>query len=216
MVWCWGYATLTGATVIKDGMAELKKALADLVTKKVLVGVPASESMRDDGSPITNAELAYIHTFGGAIQVPAHQTTIYRLIDNEGDFLKGGRFVRKSISNYATTDIVPAHTVHIPPRAFLEEGIRDNQDEINKFLGKAAQAALNGDQSAVINNLHAAGLSGQNGARNKILTGPFIPLAKSTIRNRLARGRTGTKPLNDSGGLRNSITYVIRDNNGST
>ena len=106
--------------------------------------------------------------------------------------------------------------MHIPPRPFLEEGIRDNQEEINKFLGKAAQAALNGDQSAVMNNLHAAGLSGQNGARNKILTGPFIPLAKSTIRNRLARGRTGTKPLNDSGGLRNSITYVIRDNNGST
>ena len=67
---------MTGAIVIKDGMAELKKALADLVTKKVYVGITGETSNRENSPHLTNAELAYIHTFGGAIQVPAHQTTI--------------------------------------------------------------------------------------------------------------------------------------------
>lgn len=201
---------MTGLTVTNDRMAELKAALKDLVKKRVLVGIPASTTERNDNSPITNAELGYIHTYGGTIQVPEHQTTIYRELDDEGNFLNNGQFVKPSKSNFATDHIVPAHTVHIPPRPFLAEGIQDNQAEITKYLGKAAESALNGDASGIDANLHAAGLAGQNGARNRILTGPFIPLSPSTIRNRLSRGRTGIKPLNDTGGLRNSITYVIR------
>jgi len=201
----------TGASVLQDNMLELKRSLAELVKKRVVVGIPASTTERESGSPVTNAELGYIHTYGGTIQVPAHQATIYRLIDKEGGFLRGGRFVRRDASNFATSHVVPAHSIHIPPRPFLVEGIQENQEEINKYLGQAAKAALNSDMTGVENNLHAAGLSGQNGARNRILTGPFIPLSPSTIKNRLSRGRTGTKPLNDSGGLRNSITYALRD-----
>ncbi len=201
---------MTGLTITNDRMADLKTALKELVKKRVLVGIPASTTERDDNSPITNAELGYIHTYGGTIQVPEHQATIYRELDDEGNLLNNGQFVKKSQSNFATDHIVPAHTVHIPPRPFLEEGIQDNQTEITKFLGKAAEAALKGDFGSVDKNLHEAGMSGQNGAKNKILNGPFIPLSPSTIRNRLSRGRTGTKPLNDTGGLRNSITYVIR------
>lgn len=201
----------TGASTLQDNMSELKKALAELVKKRVVVGIPASTTERKGDAPITNAELGYIHTYGGTIQVPAHQTTIYRLIDKEGGLLRGGRFVRRSVSNFETSHVVPAHSIHIPPRPFLVEGIQDNQDEINKYLGRAAKSALNGDLEGIETNLHAAGLSGQNGARNKILTGPFIPLKPSTIKNRLSRGRTGTVPLNDTGGLHNSITYALRD-----
>jgi len=201
----------TGSSVIQDNMLELKKTLAELVKKRVVVGIPASTTERESGSPITNAELGYIHTYGGTIQVPAHQTTIFRLIDKEGEFLRGGRFVRRDVSNFATSHVVPAHSIDVPPRPFLVEGIQDNQEEITKYLGRAAKAALSGDMEGVNENLHEAGLAGQNGAMNRILTGPFIPLSPSTIKNRLSRGRTGTKPLNDSGGLRKSITYALRD-----
>lgn len=99
----------------------------------------------------------------------------------------------------------------IPPRPFLRPGIEDKKDQIATQLGKAAGAALEGDASSASKSLEAAGIVAQNGVRNKINTGDFTPLAASTLRARKRRGRTGTRPLIDTGSLRNSITYVVRD-----
>jgi hypothetical protein len=99
----------------------------------------------------------------------------------------------------------------IPPRPFLIPGIADAQDKIAETLGKGATAALSGSATQAEASLHRAGLIGQNSARAKINTGPFQALASSTLAARRRRGRTGTKPLIDTGQLRNSITYVIRN-----
>lgn len=59
-------------TKTRDGLAGLSKALADLTSKRVLVGVPAETTKRDDGEPINNATLAYIHNYGSpAANIPA-------------------------------------------------------------------------------------------------------------------------------------------------
>jgi hypothetical protein len=99
----------------------------------------------------------------------------------------------------------------IPARPWLRPGISDAQDKIARQLGNAAEAAIEGDASSAETSLESAGLVAQNAVRNKINTGDFTPLAASTIRARKRRGRSGTRPLIDTGSLRNSITYVVRD-----
>ena len=99
----------------------------------------------------------------------------------------------------------------IPARPFLVPGVKDAQEQIAARLGKGAAAALRGDVTQTEAALQASGLIGQNAARAKINTGPFEALASSTLAARRRRGRTGTKPLIDTGQLRNSITYVIRN-----
>lgn len=98
----------------------------------------------------------------------------------------------------------------IPARPHMESGIADVQPRIETALRDAALAAMKGDAAAVTRSLNAAGLIAQAGIRRKITTGPFQPLAESTLAARRRRGRSGEKPLIDTGQYRNSITYVIR------
>jgi hypothetical protein len=99
---------------------------------------------------------------------------------------------------------------HIPPRPFLEPGVRAAKDDLVVRLKQAADYALQGNKRATIRALHATGIIAQNAVRKKITDGPFIPLAPSTLAARAARGVTRTKPLIDTGQLRAAITYVLR------
>lgn len=122
-------------------------------------------------------------------------------------------------------------SLNIPARPFLKPGIRDQQPAIQRYLGQAAKAAVEGDETRMMSAMRAAGESGVKGATNKITTGPFTPLSPRTIaarlrktqagRTRLRRMRqagedvaawaaTNLKPLIDTGQLRRAITYVLR------
>jgi phage gpG-like protein len=100
---------------------------------------------------------------------------------------------------------------NIPARPFLGPGILQAKDRILSRLKKMGESAIKGVPTSVEDGLNAIGLIAVNSVRAKIQSGPFAPLAKSTIRARLRRGRTGVRPLIDTGQLRNSITYVLRD-----
>lgn len=98
----------------------------------------------------------------------------------------------------------------IPARPFLIPGVRNAEAQITAHLKAAGEAALSGEAKRSDRELHATGLIAQAAVRAKITAGPFIALARSTLARRRARGRTGTKPLIDSGQLRNAISYVLR------
>lgn len=105
----------------------------------------------------------------------------------------------------------------IPPRPFLKPGVDNAREPIEKRLTQAATAALDGKGDGVTRALHAAGLTAQAAVRRRITVGPHLPLAPATIAKRRARGRMGTKPLIDTGQLRNAINYVLRRvTNGAT
>lgn len=171
--------------VINDKMPALLKAMSALVKSEVLVGVPAESTERNDGEPINNATLGYIHETG-------------------------------------------APAAGIPARPFLVPGVSAVEDKVAQQLGKAAQASLKGDQRAVDQRLHAAGLVAETSVKNTINAGIDPALADSTLRARARKGREGAqhelnarsegmtlghsaaKPLVDTGKLRNSITHVVR------
>ena len=153
-------------TVKGPGIGNIVKNMRALTNKRVLVGVPASTTERDD-SPLTNAELGMIHEFG-------------------------------------------APEANIPARPFLGPGVEGAEEKLTQQMEKAAVAAVQGSTGDIDAALDAIGLTAQSAVRAKITEGPFQPLAPDTIANRLRRGRTGDRPLIDTGKLRQSLTYVIR------
>jgi hypothetical protein len=160
---------------------EVIAALKKLADVHVMVGIPQSKSGRQGTGPANNALLGYVHENGS-----------------------------------------PAR--NIPARPFLRPGIMNARQTITKYLEGAARAAIDGQPQQMMMQLEAAGMAGATGAQQKITDGPFAPLAPRTIAARRAKLRGTTaltaaqraggfvdiRPLIDTGQLRRSITYVIR------
>jgi len=177
---------MKGLTVTKDILADVVRSINNLVKKDVLVGIPDTTTERDDGEPVNNATLGYIHENGS-----------------------------------------PAK--NIPARPFLVPGVEDAQERIEQRLNKAAKAALGNQRRKSDDELEAAGMIARDSVKRKINSGEFEPLAEATLRARAAKGRKGAqaelasraagnapnndnaRPLIDTGQLRNSINYVVRN-----
>jgi hypothetical protein len=98
----------------------------------------------------------------------------------------------------------------IPARPVLEPAIeaKGNKEPIADELGKAASAALEGNEGECDKHLKRAGMTAQNSAREWI-TDPrngFAPNSPSTIRR-----KGSDKPLIDTGAMRKAITFVVED-----
>lgn len=99
---------------------------------------------------------------------------------------------------------------NIPARPFLIPGIDAAKKRVASILANGAKKALGGDKDAVDQALTKAGIVGEISVKNRIDEGPFVPLSPRTLAERRRRGRTGTKPLIDTGQLLKSVTSVVR------
>jgi phage gpG-like protein len=104
-----------------------------------------------------------------------------------------------------------APEMNLPARPFLIPGVRAVKDKVTTQFKLAAKKSMAGDVEAVNNGLNRAGMVAQNSVRATINSGIAPSLAPSTLAARRKRGRTGTVPLIDTGQLRNSITYILKE-----
>jgi hypothetical protein len=65
----------SGLTVKTDNSLSVLESLRQLSGMDVLVGIPADKASRDD-SPINNAELGYIHSTGGTVEIDGEVVTL--------------------------------------------------------------------------------------------------------------------------------------------
>ena len=94
---------------------------------------------------------------------------------------------------------------NIPARPSLGPAINSMMNQAVSMLGQAADYQMHGEPAKAMNILHALGLAGQNAEKNKIISGPFVPNAPSTI------ARKGSdRPLIDNAQMLNAVTYVVR------
>ncbi|MDU1573267.1 MAG: hypothetical protein E6868_08450 [Pantoea sp.] len=105
---------------------------------------------------------------------------------------------------------------NIPPRPHLKPGVKSVEQDFMPHLKAAAHKALEGNAEGAVTFLDRAGTVAANGVKRYITITGFTPLADATIANRLRRGRTGNKPLIDTGEYRRSITHVVRDKDADT
>lgn len=200
----------SGLEIREDKLDAILDALRLLNRRDVLVGIPSDRATREAGAEINNAELGYLHSYGGTIRIPERTQEINRKINPDGTFANGARFVKVSNANYATRHAVKSYTVTLPPRPFLDKGIANARTEIIGDLRQAAAAALEGNKASALQYLARAGVAASNAAKGVIHHGDLDPLSASTLANRRSRGKAGTKPLYDTGSLVRAITYVVR------
>jgi len=122
--------------------------------------------------------------------------------DAEGDFGNAG-------IGYINENGSPKQ--NIPARPHLQPGVRASEPDYLPHLKAAAQKALEGDAEGATVSLERAGTIAANGVKRYITITGFTPLADATIANRLRRGRTGNKPLIDTGEYRRSVTHIVRN-----
>jgi hypothetical protein len=94
----------------------------------------------------------------------------------------------------------------IPERSFIRGWAADKREEIGRVCGNLYNRVVSGEISAD-KALHELGQYGVAGIKKKIDEGPFVPLAPSTLR---LRRHGGSKPLIDTGYMRNSVRSEVR------
>lgn len=94
-------------------------------------------------------------------------------------------------------------TVNMPSRPFMRKSVDENLEKINGFMQSKKEDILNGATAEQV--LKEIGIFQKDLIQEKITEGSFVPNAASTV---AAKG--SSKPLIDTGRMRQSVNYVIR------
>ena len=94
-------------------------------------------------------------------------------------------------------------TVRSPSRPFLRKSVDENTGKINSFLKSQKRNLVNGASAEQV--LKEIGIFQKDLIQEKITEGSFTPNAPSTIRK-----KKSSKPLIDTGRMRQSVNYVIQ------
>lgn len=70
----------SGLTVRADNAVSVLESLRQLSGMDVLVGIPEDKAGREDGSPINNAELGYLHSTGATVEIDGTTVTLPRVL----------------------------------------------------------------------------------------------------------------------------------------
>lgn len=182
-------------SVAGDFTADIKELLEKLAKKTVCVGIPEEENTVHDGGEITNAQLLYVHTHG--VRDKEMRKAMQKDVDS-------GMPYSKAHELYIHEHGSPMY--QSPPRPVLVPALDDGKEIIAEEMAEVVKAALDGNNPVIA--LEKVGMLGQNMARDwfRDPQNNWPPNSPLTIK------RKGSEnPLIDSGGLRKSITYVVKD-----
>lgn len=98
----------------------------------------------------------------------------------------------------------------MPQRSFLRSAYDENLPMIDKMIQRVANGAVFGFGLGTNAALNKLGNVVQGMVQRKIVDGPFVPNSPATIKR-----KKSSKPLIDTGHLRQSIRYVIERKGGN-
>lgn len=182
--------------VDKGDLKKVIDALLKLSEDELLVGIPEERSAREhakENDDITNAQLAYIHTNG------VRSTQMRKETDAA---VESGTPYPLALQAYIKEHGSPAYRV--PPRPFLEPGIEKHLDMVESGMKAALLDVLDGGYGRAQRERLGATMAAKVQAYFQEDNG-WPPNAPSTIKK-----KGSAQPLVDTGALRQSITYIIR------
>ncbi|WP_368489314.1 hypothetical protein [Clostridium sp. BJN0013] len=208
---------LIDVMVTKDLTNDLLQSLKELSNKKICIGVPQEDNTeRGDvkynlthkrkikqgsnsrtNQRITNAQLLYIHSNG------VRSNSMIKAMQHDID---SGTPYSRAYEFFVHEHGSPLF--RIPPRPVLAPAIENSKDVIAEAMKQAMKSILNNRD--VSTQLGKVGMLGQNICR-KWFTDPENKWASNSPLTIKQKRKNSDKPLIDTGALRNSITYVIRD-----
>jgi len=189
---------------IDHGYRQIKQELAKLRNQEVAVGLQAGD-MAEDGK-MTIARLGAVHEFGATIEQGARSIMTYHKtkLNRKTGETSISKFVKKKRANFAMQHNVGPSTINIPERSFLRSTFDEKNKEWQSKAEKQVGLVASGRKDAA-GMLNTMGNVIEGDIKRKIVSGPFIPNAPSTIRR-----KKSSRPLIDSGHMRSSIRYVVR------
>lgn len=182
--------------VTETGEGDLKRileALKKLSEDELLVGVSADTAGSGRGEDINNAELAFIHTNG--VRAAGMKAETDKAVEEGAPY-------PLALQAYIKEHGSPAYRV--PPRPFLEPGIEKHLDLVESGMKAALQDVLDGGDGRAQRERLGATMAAKVQAYFQEDNG-WPPNAPSTIKK-----KGSAQPLVDTGALRQSITYIIR------
>jgi hypothetical protein len=189
---------LIDVQVTKDITEDLKNSLKELKNKMVCIGVPQEDDAARSSNQkehITNAQLLYIHTNG------VRDNTMIKEMQHD---INSGKPYSRAYEFYVQEHGSPLFKV--PPRPVLAPAIENSKDKIAEQMKQAFQSVLEGGN--ITTELGKVGMLGQNICREWFTD----PSNKWAANSPLTIKKKGSdKPLIDTGALRRSITWVLRD-----
>jgi hypothetical protein len=195
----------TNMTITKDLTGSIMDSLKDLAKKTICVGVPSEEDTQRDN--ISNAELVYIHTNG------VRDNSMIREMQHDVDKMP----YSQAHELYVHSNGSPLW--HIPPRPIIEPAIENSKEQIALLMKDTVKVALDGgDITPALNEI---GMQGENIVHSWFdnPSNNWEPNSKVTIEGskkgkngkKFIKGKGSDRPLVDTGRLKRSITYVIKD-----
>lgn len=95
-------------------------------------------------------------------------------------------------------------TVHSPSRPFIRDSLNNNKDKISQFMQSAAKGIVNGKSAEDV--LKKIGTFQKGLIQKEITSGNFVPNSPATIRK-----KGSSTPLIDTGRMRQSVNFVVRE-----
>lgn len=182
----------------KDELAAVLQSIHSLVGKQVLVGIPEDKSDREDGAPISNAEIGYIAENGApGANVPARPWLAPGIQDAEPAI---SRDMEKAVN--AAIDKKSAAV-----------------DAALNAAGLAGQSAAkakirSGDFAPLSPRTVAARYRARGSASRRKSEKAYMELARAAAASGMSladvQSAAGIKPLINSGDFLNSISYVVK------
>ena len=185
---------MSGVLDIDLGWKNLLKELRGLSKKEIKAGIQGGKTKDGTADLVT---VATVQEFGAMIfQHPK--------VKKDGSFANNGRFAKKSKANFSSTHRSMGRLIIIPERSFIRATFDEKSDEIGERAESAVTAIING--ADVSKALARTGQYIEGEIKRKIGSGPFTPNSPATIRK-----KKSSKPLIDTGHMRQSVRYEIGD-----
>lgn len=174
------------------GWKDLLKELRGLSKKEIKAGIQGGKTKDGTADIVT---VAAVQEFGAMI---------FQHPKKDGSFANNGRFVKKSKANFSSTHRSMGRLILIPERSFIRATFDEKSDEIGEHAEAAVTAIINGTDVSKALTLTGQYIEGE--IKRKIGSGPFTPNSPATIRK-----KKSSKPLIDTGHMRQSVRYEIGD-----
>ena len=192
---------MSGVLDIDLGWKDLLKELRGLSKKEIKAGIQGGKTKDGTADLVT---VAAVQEFGAMIFQHPGEVTDSRNEKKDGSFANNGRFAKKSKANFSSTHRSMGRLIIIPERSFIRATFDEKSDEIGERAESAVTAIING--ADVSKALARTGPYIEGEIKRKIGSGPFTPNSPATIRK-----KKSSKPLIDTGHMRQSVRYEIGD-----
>ena len=151
---------------------------------------------------IRNTNLSGLHDLIKTIREAANAKVLVGVPASKNSPHEGGI----NMATLAATHEYGAPSRGIPERSFLRSAIIENQDKITDLVSKGVKSYLEQGKEIDLMFYDRIGLFASNLVKDKIAKGPFKPLADATVKR-----KGSSKPLVDTGALRQSISWEVRE-----